>query len=112
MSSDHTDSVNTAGPVGRRQFVKAGAGALAATGLVGNVWGSTPASGRLKVGLVGCGGRGTGAAEQALNADPGVILWAMGDMYEDRLVDRREHLLKNSPAADRIMVPESRQFVG
>ena len=114
MSSDHTDSVNTAGPVGRRQFVKAGAGvgALAATGLVGNVWGSTPASGRLKVGLVGCGGRGTGAAEQALNADPGVILWAMGDMYEDRLVDRREHLIKNSPAADRIMVPESRQFVG
>ena len=35
----------------------------------------------LKVGLVGCGGRGTGAALQALRADPDVILTAMGDVF-------------------------------
>ena len=35
----------------------------------------------LKVGLIGCGGRGTGAAAQALQADPDVILTAMGDVF-------------------------------
>ena len=35
----------------------------------------------LKVGLIGCGGRGSGAASQALNADPNVVLTAMGDAF-------------------------------
>ncbi len=39
----------------------------------------------LKVGVVGCGGRGTGAVIQALKADPGSVLWAMGDVFEERL---------------------------
>src|SRR5690606_6505326 len=39
----------------------------------------------LKVGLIGCGGRGSGAASQALRADPNVKLVAMGDAFEDRL---------------------------
>ncbi len=39
----------------------------------------------LKVGLIGCGGRGTGAANQALNADPNVVLTNMADIFEDRL---------------------------
>ena len=98
--------------VDRRDFVKAGAGAVAAASLAMPVWGSQPGSGRVKVGLVGCGGRGTGAAGQALNADPSVMLWSMGDMYEDRLQASLANLTKNSPAKDRIMVSESRQFAG
>lgn len=39
----------------------------------------------LKIGVVGCGGRGTGAIIQALKADPGSVLWAMGDVFEDKL---------------------------
>ncbi len=39
----------------------------------------------LRVGLIGCGGRGTGAARQALQADERVKLVAMGDAFEDRL---------------------------
>jgi predicted dehydrogenase len=39
----------------------------------------------LKIGLIGCGGRGTGAAAQALKADKGVVLTAMGDAVDDRL---------------------------
>jgi predicted dehydrogenase len=39
----------------------------------------------LKVGLIGCGGRGTGAANQALRADKAVQLTAMGDVFADRL---------------------------
>ena len=111
--SARSDESSSDGPtVDRRDFVKAGAGAIAVTSIAGQVWASAPASERLKVGLVGCGGRGTGAAGQALNADPGVILWSMGDIYGDRLQNSHQHLSKNSPAKDRIMVPESRQFVG
>ena len=39
----------------------------------------------LTVGLVGCGGRGTGAAANALRADPNVKLFALGDTFADRL---------------------------
>ena len=38
----------------------------------------------LKVALVGCGGRGTGAASQILQAHPSVRLWAMADLFTDR----------------------------
>ena len=44
--------------------------------------GNTPP---LKIGLIGCGGRGTGAAGQALKADKNVALTAMGDVFEDQL---------------------------
>ncbi|MFG0304750.1 MAG: Gfo/Idh/MocA family protein [Phycisphaerales bacterium JB040] len=43
------------------------------------------ASDQIKVGLVGCGGRGTGAAVQALRADPSTVLWALGDAFEDKI---------------------------
>ena len=46
---------------------------------------STPAPSVIKVGLIGCGGRGTGAALQALKADPGVRLTALADVFADRL---------------------------
>ncbi len=46
----------------------------------------------LKVGLVGVGGRGTGAAEQALNADPATELVALGDVFEDAVARGRRQL--------------------
>ncbi|TVQ03554.1 MAG: gfo/Idh/MocA family oxidoreductase [Balneolaceae bacterium] len=65
---------------------------------------------KLKVGLIGCGGRGTGAANQALNADPNVELVAVCDIFPDKIenalfVLRQRH-------GDKINVPEERQFVG
>ncbi len=39
----------------------------------------------LRVGVIGCGGRGTGAVIQALSADPNAVLWSMGDLYRERL---------------------------
>ena len=39
----------------------------------------------LKIGLVGIGGRGSGAAAQAMNADDNVALTAIGDLFEDRI---------------------------
>ena len=41
------------------------------------------------MGLIGCGGRGNGAAVNAMNADPNVKLTAMGDVFPDRLESPR-----------------------
>lgn len=64
----------------------------------------------LKVGLVGCGGRGTGAAAQALKADPNVIITAMGDVFEDRLDEAYDALLKME--GDRVKVDKKNKFIG
>ncbi len=64
----------------------------------------------LKVGLIGCGGRGTGAASQALKADPNVILSAMADIFPDRLESSYDILLKAHP--DKVKVNPENRFVG
>lgn len=70
----------------------------------------TPNCDTLKVGLIGCGGRGTGAASQALNADENVVLHAMGDVFDDRLQRSLESIRSQKP--DRVLVPKERQFLG
>lgn len=64
----------------------------------------------LKVGLIGCGGRGTGAAVQALQADPDAVLTAMGDVFEDRLNESYQELIK--VANDKVKVKNQNKFVG
>jgi predicted dehydrogenase len=64
----------------------------------------------LKIGLIGCGGRGSGAAGNALNADAGANLYALGDAFEDRLQGSL-HGLKQQ-YGQRVDVDASRQFVG
>ncbi len=74
----------------RREFNAAGL-ALGAAALLGTHARAAQPAKRdekaiLKVGVVGCGGRGSGAVAQALAADPNAVLWAMGDLYPERLV--------------------------
>ena len=64
----------------------------------------------LKVGLIGCGGRGTGAASQALKADKNVSLTAMGDVFADKLKESLASLQAEVP--DKVKVDEDHQFVG
>ncbi|WP_422080204.1 Gfo/Idh/MocA family protein [Ulvibacterium sp.] len=64
----------------------------------------------LKVGLIGCGGRGTGAAAQALQADENVVLHAMGDIFEDRLETSYTELLK--VVGDKMKVEKENKFIG
>ena len=64
----------------------------------------------LKVGLVGCGGRGTGAANQALAADKNIKLTAMGDAFSDRLQSSLANLKKVAP--DKVAVTDENCFVG
>ncbi|MGV3484194.1 MAG: Gfo/Idh/MocA family protein [Planctomycetaceae bacterium] len=66
----------------------------------------------LRVGLIGCGGRGTGAARQALEADPKVKLVAMGDAFEDRIDISLKSLSAVNELAGKIDVPRERQFAG
>src|SRR4051812_36078770 len=73
----------------RRDFLNASAATVATAtltalpGLVPQV--HAAGSDVIRIGLIGCGGRGTGAATQALHADPNVQLVAMGDVFPDRL---------------------------
>jgi hypothetical protein len=78
----------------RREFLKAGV-ALSALPLASMV--HAQGSDRIKVGLVGCGGRGTGAAIDCLRADEGTVIWAMGDIFEDRLSASYEGLKEQFP---------------
>src|SRR5678810_696936 len=93
--------------ISRRDFVKAGsstAALLASTPLV-------YAGGQdqtISVGLIGCGGRGTGAAENCLESSPNVKLVAMGDMFKDRLDGSRRNLSKR----DGYKVSDDNVFVG
>lgn len=98
--------------VGRRDFMKVSAGAAT----VALAAGTTRAAAQqkndvLKVGLIGCGGRGTGAAVQALRADPDTKLVALGDAFGDHLESTLKKL-KQSPEADRVDVDRDHQFVG
>lgn len=83
---------SAAGPrrdLSRRSFLAAAGAAMAAPIVVDPEFAARAVHllGRetLKVGLVGCGGRGTGAAIQALRADKGAVLWAVADLLEDRI---------------------------
>ena len=69
-------------------------------------------SSTIKVGLVGCGGRGTGAAGQALTADSGVTLVAMADAFADRLEESLSELKGSATIGSRIDVPKERQYTG
>jgi predicted dehydrogenase len=66
----------------------------------------------LRVGLVGCGGRGTGAAANALRADPNVKLVAMADAFPDHLEASLAELSSAPDLALKLDVPPERRFSG
>src|SRR5438874_3480936 len=94
----------------RRQFLQTTATAAATSLLTANL--HAGGGDTLKIGLIGCGGRGTGAASQALLADPNVKLWAVGDAFRDRAKTALTMLRQNPEVAAKVDVPGERQFVG
>ena len=100
----------------RRGFVKT-AGAAAAVGSVAapNILSGYQKGGKkdtIKVGLIGCGGRGTGAVVNILKVDQDVQLVAMADAFGDRLDSSLKRLSGMGALAKRINVPKENQFVG
>ncbi len=108
MSREH--QIDLSVPNSRRSFLKATTLAAAAGSL--SIARGAHAAGDdvLKVGLVGCGGRGTGAAVNALNADPGVRITALADAFDERVRSSRDALMKQD--AERATVPDDRCFTG
>jgi len=96
----------------RRAFLKTSTMAMA--GGVAAQFGVLPAvhaagSDEIRVGLIGCGERGTGAAQNAIESSPGVKLMAMGDVFADHIDKSLANLEK---VRDSVDVPEDRRFVG
>jgi len=77
--------------VSRRDFVKSGS-ALTAAALAGAPMVHAGGQDTITVGVIGCGGRGTGAMENCLDSAPNVRIIAMGDMFPDRMRGARKQL--------------------
>ncbi len=107
-------SIDEQGANHRRDFLKTSA--LVAGGLMLNgvafAGGAAPSSvdDTIKIALIGCGDRGTGAAFQALNTKQNLKLVAMADAFSDRL-EKAYGLLSEKYGA-KIDVPKERRFVG
>ncbi len=105
----HSDSA-----LSRRSFIGKSSAAVLGGALLGNL----PIIGRaqdadakvLKIALVGCGGRGTGAANQALQADNNIQLVAMADVFSDQLEKSLSNL--RAAAEDKVKVDDAHKFVG
>lgn len=100
----------------RRQFVQTSA-AVVGAGMSSQIISSTkaadPVTGRIKVGLIGCGGRGTGATVQAMKADSRVELWALADVFPEQ-IEKTEGVVKAEFEKDsqRIRLNDARKFTG
>ncbi len=107
----------------RREFLQASSAAVAG-GMVAPYVLLGPGKARaqdsetIRVGLIGCGGRGTGAARQALDADPGARLTAIADVFDHKLegslraLGRTKSALDQAPLSQRIDVDAGTRFLG
>lgn len=101
--------------ISRRHFLRAASliGTVAITGLKN--WAEArfePNSDTLKLGLIGCGGRGTGAVIDAFQADPNTMLVAVGDVFEERCSSALNALRKSEQFSARVKVTPETTFVG
>jgi len=94
----------------RRAFLGASSALAALSTLPGGV--HAQGSPVIKVGLVGCGGRGTGAANNALRADPHVRLTALGDVFGDKIQTSLNQLKTEAEVAARIEVKPETSYTG
>jgi myo-inositol 2-dehydrogenase/D-chiro-inositol 1-dehydrogenase len=100
----------------RRSFLEKSAAALATTALVGglpSILRGAEDEKPIKIALVGCGGRGSGACSQALKADKGTVLVAMADAFQDRLdiaLSNMKASFKDTP--EKVKVTPETSFVG
>lgn len=103
---------------GRREFLKqsgllTGSALLTTLPSFASSYGfNSSANDTIKVALIGCGGRGRGAALQALKSKQNVKIVAIADAFRDQLDDAYKILNQNPELAKRVDVPEERKFVG
>jgi len=101
--------IGAVGAVGAFGSVSAGSGAAKAAALEKKKFlDKAPEGAPLKAGLVGCGGRGSGAAQNFLNAGPNLKITALGDVFQDRLDSCRKSLKEKKKQE----IPDSNCFLG
>jgi len=106
-------SENSTNDTSRREFLKTTSRIAVASAIVGATVPRVHAAenNTLQVALIGCGGRGTGAAADAMSVKQGPVkLVAMSDIFEDRVASSYANLDKRF--GERMDVPEDRRFVG
>lgn len=109
---------STSTPFTRRDFLRRSATAAASVSLAGlslERFAHAAGSDVLRVGLIGAGGRNTGAGAQALKADPGARLVAIGDIFMDRVKSAREYIhaeLAREGRGDAVQVADAHCFTG
>jgi predicted dehydrogenase len=101
----------------RRDFVTSSTGAMLAAALPRRSFGiGRPDADPIRIGVIGCGGRGTGAARDALAASDNVSIVALGDVFPDKMAKAREQFARvggeNPRFAAGYQVTEERCFVG
>ena len=98
--------------ISRRKFAKQSSAGVAAAVAMSSIGRNAWAAGgdQIKIGLIGCGNRGPGAAMNALDADPGVKLVAMADLFSDRLESALAKIKAHCP--ERTQVDADHRFVG
>jgi myo-inositol 2-dehydrogenase / D-chiro-inositol 1-dehydrogenase len=101
--------LESSGSLSRRDFIRTSAVATAGLMASGN-FAYAAGSDTLRVGLVGCGGRGTGAARDCVTSAPGVQLYAIADLFQDRMDSSREQLRQHIP--DHLDLTDERCFTG
>lgn len=97
----------------RRQFLQTSALAAAALPLGAHAKAKDITTDQIRIGLIGCGGRGSGAAAQALTADSNSVLVAMGDVFPEQIEKSLANIgaqFKEKPG--RVEVPKENQFTG
>lgn len=94
----------------RRDFIKTSTAVGAVALMSGTERIFAAGSDKIRVGLIGCGGRGTGAAINCIESADGVEIVAMGDLFKDRLDSSLEKL--NEKHADKVKVTDRTSFVG
>jgi len=98
------------GGVSRRDFIKASAAVSLATVASGGSRIFAAGSDKIRVGLIGCGARGTGAAVNCVESTTGVEIVAMADLFQDKLDKSLARLSRK--VDDKVTVTEETSFVG
>ncbi len=88
------------------------AGLVGATAAVLGQRAYAQGSDKIRVGMLGCGGRGRGAMQNCLDADPAVEIVAMADLFERQVKSARDGLMKREQNKGRINVDDGNMFWG
>ena len=110
MSIDRTPDFPTFGALSRRSFVSAAAAGGAAGLMVHSSLAAAEESRQLRLALVGCGGRGSGAINDSLTINQGVKLVAAADLYDSRCATMRKAIAEAHP--DKVDLDDSRIYSG